>query len=209
MRISELAERTGVPVHTLKYYLREGLLMAGHATSRTRAEYGAEHVDRVRLVRALVENGRVPIVSVRAVVEALDAPPPRTHDLLGVAHCALPAPPSSGEVSLEVAALLDTLGWHVGPDAPALATLSDAVATARANGVPLAPTHLRTYADAMRDVAEVDVDVALAAGSPADAMRMVVLGTVLVDPVLVALRRVAQEAASAGRLPTPHGDTAG
>ena len=38
MRISDLAETTGVPVHTLKYYLREGLLMPGEATSRTRAE---------------------------------------------------------------------------------------------------------------------------------------------------------------------------
>ena len=31
MRISELAERTGVSIPTLKYYLREGLLHAGEA----------------------------------------------------------------------------------------------------------------------------------------------------------------------------------
>ena len=33
VRISELGEATGVPVHTLKYYLREGLLMPGRAIS--------------------------------------------------------------------------------------------------------------------------------------------------------------------------------
>jgi DNA-binding transcriptional MerR regulator len=201
VRISELAERTDVPVHTLKYYLREGLLMPGRATGRTRAEYGEEHVERVRLVRALVEHGHVPIASVRAVVGALDSPPPHTHDLLGVAHCALPAPPTSGEVSAEVAELVASLGWDVGEGAPALANLSDAVSVARANGVPLEPAHLRTYAEAMRRVADLDVDVALAAQSPADAMRMVVVGTVLVDPVLVALRRLAQEASSAQRSP--------
>ena len=50
-----------------------------------------------------------------------------------------------------------------------------------------------------RAVAEVDLDLALAAGSPAEAMHRVVVGTVMVDPVLLALRRVAQEAASAER----------
>ncbi len=199
MRISQLAERTGVPVHTLKFYLREGVLRPGTATSRTRAEYGEDHVQRVRLVRALVEHGEVPLASVRAIVDALDAPPPRRHDLLGVAHCALPASPTSGEVLPDVAALLEALGWRVGPQAPALAELSDAVAAARGAGIPLEPASLRRYAEAMEGVAEIDVDLALGAASPAEALRIVVVGTVLVDPVLVALRRVAQEAVSAAR----------
>jgi len=41
--------------------------------------------------------------------------------------------------------------------------------------------------------------VAERATSPADALRTVVLGTVMIDPVLAALRRVAQEAVSAQR----------
>ena len=51
----------------------------------------------------------------------------------------------------------------------------------------------------MHEVALVDVDHALAADSPEAAMHAVVVGTVMVDPVLVALRRVAQEAVSAQR----------
>ena len=199
MRISELAERTGVPVHTLKFYLREGVLMPGRATSRTRAEYGEEHVARVGLVRALVEHGRVPLAGVRAVVAALDAPPPRRHDLLGVAHCALPGAATDGPVSAEVADLVAGLGWQVGPAAPALASLSSAVPAARSAGVPLPADQLRRYAEAVRGVAEVDVDAALATDDPAEALRTVVLGTVAVDPVILALRRVAQEAVSAER----------
>ena len=199
MRISELAETTGVPVHTLKYYLREGLLMPGEATSRTRAEYGAEHVERVRLVRALVEHGGVGIAGVHSILAALAAPPPSRHELLGVAHCALPTPGDQGPVSEEVAALVDELGWPVWPEAPALRALSAAVAAARAAGVDLPTGSLRRYAAAMADVAAVDLDVALAAESPAAAMHTVVVGTVMVDPVLVALRRLAQESVSARR----------
>jgi DNA-binding transcriptional MerR regulator len=199
MRISELAETTGVPVHTLKYYLREGLLMPGEATSRTRAEYGAEHVERVRLVRALVEHGGVGIAGVHAILAALTAPPPSRHELLGVAHCALPTPGDQGPVSEEVAALVADLGWPVWPEAPALRALSAAVAAARDAGVELSPDSLRRYASAMAEVAVVDLDVALAAESPAAAMHTVVVGTVMVDPVLVALRRLAQESVSARR----------
>jgi len=38
MRISELVERTGVPLATVKFYLRQGMLPPGEAVSATRAE---------------------------------------------------------------------------------------------------------------------------------------------------------------------------
>ena len=199
MRISELGEVTGVPVHTLKYYLREGLLMPGRATSRTRAEYGDEHVERVRLVRALVDQGGVAIAGVRAILVALDAPPPSRHDLYGVAACAMPTPAADRPVDADAVALVEDLGWQVSPDAPALHSLSAAVRAAEAAGVGLSPGLLRRYAEAMRGVADVDLSVAERASSPQEAMRTVVIGTVMVDPVLLALRRVAQEAVSAQR----------
>lgn len=202
MRISELAETTGVPVHTLKYYLREGLLMPGAATSRTRAEYGPEHVERVRLVRALVEHGGVGIAGVRSILEALAAPPPSRHDLLGVAQYALltaGAAVDAEPASQEVDDLIVDLGWTVWPQSPAAQSLSTAVAAARDAGIPLAPGVLRRYAEAMAAVATVDLDEAMAADGPAAAMHTVVVGTVMVDPVLLALRRLAQEAVSASR----------
>lgn len=199
MRISELAQATGVPVHTLKFYLREGVLMPGVATSRTRAEYGPEHVERVRLVRGLVEYGGVSVEGVRSIVHALESPPPSRPELLGVAHATLPAGPTRGGVTAEVAALVDDLGWRVWREGPPMAELSAALEAAREAGVPVSPESLRRYARAMQQVAEVDVDVASRAASPTEALHTVVVGTVMVDPVLVALRRMAQEAVSVGR----------
>ncbi len=199
MRISELGEATGVPVHTLKYYLREGILMPGRTVSRTRADYGPEHVERVRLVRALVEQGGVGIAGVRAILEALDAPPPSRHDLLGVAACAMPTTGADHPVDPEAVAVVDGLGWHVAPDSPAIRSLSAALSAADAAGVGLSPALLRDYAQAVRGVAEVDLGVAERTTSPEQALRTVVIGTVMLDPVLVALRRVAQEAVSAQR----------
>ncbi|QKE84209.1 MerR family transcriptional regulator [Arthrobacter sp. NEB 688] len=199
MRISELAEATGVPVHTLKFYLREGVLQPGRATSRTSADYDDEHVERVRLVRALVEHGGVALSGVRDIVVALTSPPPSRHDLLGAAAAVIPTPAPREAVDPEVTALLEELGWCAWSGAPALGALSDAVAAARAAGVPLDAGTLRRYAEGMALVAEADVDLALAARGPAEAMRIVVVGTVLGDPVLVALRRLAQEAVSSRR----------
>ncbi|MGG5258485.1 MerR family transcriptional regulator [Phycicoccus avicenniae] len=199
MRISELAERTDVPVHTLKFYLRERLLPPGLPTSRTSADYGEEHVERVRLVRALVEHGGVSLAAVRRIVGALEAPPPSRHELLGTAHSTLAGDEAGTHASPEVLALLAELGWCTWEDGPFVAELGRALEAARAAGVPLPPESLRRYAEAMRAVAEADVDLALRATSAAEAMHTVVVGTVMIDPVLVALRRVAQEAASAAR----------
>jgi DNA-binding transcriptional MerR regulator len=206
MRISELAQATDVPTHTLKYYLREGLLMAGAATSRTTADYGVEHVERVRLVRALIEQGGIGIAGVHAVLAALREPPKSWHDFLGIAYAALPLPGASEAVSPEVDDLVAELGWAIEPGCPPAHALGAAIRSAREAGVPLGHDDLLRYAERMHEVALLDlakVDEVAAAGGPAAALRLVVLGNVLLDPVLIALRRVAQEAASAARAEPP------
>ena len=56
MKMSQLCETSGVSVPSIKFYLREGLLPAGERTSATQAEYGPEHVERLRLIRALTSS---------------------------------------------------------------------------------------------------------------------------------------------------------
>jgi DNA-binding transcriptional MerR regulator len=191
MRISELAERSGTTVATLKYYLREGLVPAGESLGATRADYSEAHLQRVRLVRALIDAG-VSVAESKRVVEALDSPPTSRHDLLGKAQYALPATHAQVSVSDEVRDLLGRLGWRVSPDSPALRSLTGAIAAARSAGVPLEPESLTGYARATEGIAAVDV-AAVPRDDLAAALHRVVAGTVLVDPVLAALRRLAQE----------------
>lgn len=199
MRISELSEATGVPVPTLKYYLREGLLMSGVASARTRADYGDEHVSRVRLVRALIEQGGVGIAGVHAILTALDDPPTTRHGFLGAAHQVVPLPGADSPVSDEVRALLDRLGWQVEDDAPAARSLSASLVALRRAGIPTNDALEDAYAHAMEAVARLDLQMVDAAGGPAEALGVVVIANVLTDPILVALRRLAQEALSAAR----------
>ncbi|WP_457253400.1 MerR family transcriptional regulator [Pedococcus sp. P5_B7] len=191
MRMSELSERSGTTVATLKYYLREGLVPAGESLGATRADYSEAHLQRVRLVRALIDAG-VSVAQSRRVVQTLDSPPTSRHDLLGKAQYALPATHPDIAVSAEVTELVAGLGWRVSPDSPALRSLTGAIAAARSAGVPLEPDSLTGYARATEGVAAVDV-AAVPRDDLAAALHRVVAGTVLVDPVLAALRRLAQE----------------
>lgn len=203
MKMSELSERSGTPVATLKYYLREGLVPAGESLGATRADYSEAHLQRVRLVRALIDAG-VSVAQSRRVVQTLDSPPTSRHDLLGKAQYALPASHPDVSVSAEVTELVAGLGWHVSPESPALRFLTGAIAAARSAGVPLEPASLTGYARATEGIAAVDV-AAVPRDDLAAALHRVVAGTVLVDPVLAALRRLAQEhvSSAAREVPAP------
>lgn len=204
MRISGLAAATGVPVATLKYYLREGLVPPGAATSRTQADYDDTHVARVRLVRALTESAGLSLAAVRDVLAALDDPPMSRHGLLGAAHHALVAAEGEGmsreepgavgddEARRRVLELVAERGWC---DDPLLVDrLGEQLRAADAAGVAVSDGYLRALAAAADRVAAADLSTVR--GEPADALRQVVLGTLLTDPLLVTLRRMAQERAS-------------
>ena len=72
MRISDLARISGVPLPTIKFYIRERLLHRGRPTARNQAEYGEEHLARLQLIRVLAGIGRLSLSSVRRVLAALD-----------------------------------------------------------------------------------------------------------------------------------------
>ena len=89
MKISELAAATQVSVPTLKYYLREGLLAPGTSLSRTQARYDESHVQRVTLVRALLESGGLSIAATKRVLATIDSPDSERLDVLANAQRAL------------------------------------------------------------------------------------------------------------------------
>ncbi len=71
LRMSELAERSGVSAGTIKHYLREGLLGTDDEvvrTSRNMAYYPVEFVDRVRLIKRLQEERFMPLRVIRDLI---------------------------------------------------------------------------------------------------------------------------------------------
>jgi DNA-binding transcriptional MerR regulator len=69
LRIGELAERAGVTVATIKYYIREGLLPPPSVkTGRTMGYYDLAYLDRLRLVRRLREEHYLPVRVIRTIL---------------------------------------------------------------------------------------------------------------------------------------------
>ncbi|MET3920313.1 MerR family transcriptional regulator [Arthrobacter sp. UYEF20] len=196
MRISQLAAATGVPVATIKYYLREKLLHEGVLTSATQARYDDSHVRRLKLIRALVGTAGLSVAAARELLLGVDNPPEAGHDLLGLAHRAVTRP-APDDVDLAPAQeLLRRWGWgEQACDRNTQAALVEALAGLSSAGFELPSPVLDRYAQAMRDVADADVG-SVPTDSPEAAMRYVVLGTVLMEPVLLAMRRLAQQSAS-------------
>jgi DNA-binding transcriptional MerR regulator len=75
LKISELAEEAGVPVATVRHYLREGLLPEGEKTSRNMAYYPPELVDRIRLIKQLQEERFMPLRVIGELLDREDADP--------------------------------------------------------------------------------------------------------------------------------------
>jgi DNA-binding transcriptional MerR regulator len=71
LKMSELAERSGVSAATIKHYLREGLLGPDEEvvrTSRNMAYYPPEFVERVRLIKRLQEERFMPLRVIRELI---------------------------------------------------------------------------------------------------------------------------------------------
>jgi DNA-binding transcriptional MerR regulator len=71
LKMSELAERSGVSTATIKHYLREGLLGDDDdvvRTSRNMAYYPVDFVERVRLIKRLQEERFMPLRVIRELI---------------------------------------------------------------------------------------------------------------------------------------------
>ncbi len=82
LKMSELAERSGVSAGTIKHYLREGLLGPGVdvvRTSRNMAYYPPEFVQRIQLIKRLQEERFMPL---RVIRDLLASDPDRAARLI-------------------------------------------------------------------------------------------------------------------------------
>ena len=204
MRLSELADRSGTSIPTIKYYIREGLLPPGRTTSPRQAEYDDAHLGRLRLVRALVDVGGLSLAAVRDVLAATaevgegGGADVAVDVAVGVAHAALGPRPGAdatdgtGGAHPRATALLARLGWEADPAGSAVGQLEAALAALEAVGLEVDDERVRVYGDAAMAVAEHDVGRVPREADPVTTVTSVVLGTVLYEPLLLALRRLAQ-----------------
>jgi DNA-binding transcriptional MerR regulator len=210
MKMRELSAVSGLPVATIKFYVREGLLHAGRATSATQAEYDESHIERLRLIRVLREVGEMPLARIDAVVQAIEDERTPLADLIAEAHHALgpeaPEPsPELADARESVLDLVERRGWLILSDAPAIDALAAALVAVREmwNEPACGADIFDDYAEAAERIAEHELATVDPSRGRGDTVRQVITGTVVFERALVALRRLAQEHFSHTRFGEP------
>ncbi|WP_326631683.1 MULTISPECIES: MerR family transcriptional regulator [unclassified Streptomyces] len=203
MRIGELSRRSGVPVPTIKFYVREGLLPAGQLTSPNQASYDSGHERRLKLIRALLDVGGLSLAAIGDVLHAIDDPAQPVHDVLGAAAKRITAleggepGPELEDAREEVAELLVRRGWRAEAHSPAGEALAGVLVALRRAGHGGFVELLDDYAAAAEPVARADLDYVGRRVAREDLVESVVVGTVLGEAMFSALRRLAHVDASA------------
>ena len=212
LRVSSLSDRSGVPLSTIKYYIREGLLAAGDRSGPNRASYSERHVERLELIRALREVGGLRIEAVRRVLDAVDHPE-RGEDPVEFALLAgrrgreaLQAPRSAEEraacehTEREVQELVAELDWPIpGQGGGYVTRIAEAVVQIRRHLRPDFPIELlRGYADLAWRTSEFEFassptpdPVPMPGDDLVEPVKRAVLATILLEPVLLAFRSYA------------------
>jgi DNA-binding transcriptional MerR regulator len=199
MLVSELAERADVPLATVKYYLREGLLPHGGVVGPRRAEYDESHVQRLRILRLLREIGGVPVSSLRVVMDALDDEDLPIHDVMTLTADVISAGPEPGAQDAASLAIVDeviaAMGWHgLRPESVDRLRLAALVAAVNGPGPLVASVEaLRYYAGVADQLARTEVHYIDYTRDRAELLEEMITGSVLFGQIFGLLRQMSQE----------------
>jgi len=199
MLVSELADRADVPVATVKYYLREGLLPPGATIAPRRAEYDESHVRRLRILRLLREIGGVPVSSLRRVMDALDDEELPIHDVLTLTADVITAGPEPGETDARstqiVDEVFDAVGWDgIRSESVDRQRLESLVSLLNSPG-PLGTSAqvLGYYAGLADQLARTEIKMIDESRDRADLLEDMVTGSVVYGQVFILLRQLGHE----------------
>lgn len=190
---------------TIKYYLREGLLPPGRATAATQAEYGEAHVRRLRLIRALIGVRGLSVSAAKDVLDVITEGKADTHELLGLVFGIWPSADGSAkdeapdQDTAGVDDLVAEMGWTVSEHNPAREVVTRTLRTLNSLGMDYDWRALLPYAELAERTAVLDLDQLQGPDDPLEKAERAVLLTFLLEPALLALRRLAQEAESTVR----------
>ncbi len=202
MWISELSDRTRVPIDTINHYLRIGVLHRGRPIADRRSEYDETHVERLRLIRAMIEVGGMRLDSVRRVFDAVDESQTSLRQALGQAHYELSRRflDAEHEPSAESLATVDGViarqGWDIWEHSAHRVALAASLDTLGEVDSSVDDILLDFYARMASEMAAFEIAHVDASSSHDAAIRSVVVGTALYEPLILLLRRLAQEHAS-------------
>lgn len=205
MRISELSRRSGSPVTTVKYYVREGLLPEGERLSGNQTEYTEAHVHRVRLVRALIETGGLSIAAAKRVLRTLDDDASLAHTFEAAQHAmGVRSTDAPSEAARDrIADLAARQRWRVTADNPGVDVAARVLDDFAAIGFDPSGDYLETYAEAAASVAHADLTALRERDTPESVAELMVVGTVVGDALFAGLRRLAHQDATAELFPVP------
>jgi DNA-binding transcriptional MerR regulator len=204
LTIQGLSRMTGVSVPSIKFYLRESLLAPGDPSRPGRAYYDERHVRRLAVIRALRDVAGLSIDVIRRALAAIDAPGTDTVAVIAPAIDALAtprdAPPLDAELRrarTDVTALFDRVELVVRPGAGSRETLARTLAALRRLGAEVSVDDLERYVAMLRPLAHEEIENeqtrAMLLSDKEQSLELAILGTVLFEPVIIALRRALHE----------------
>lgn len=202
MKLSELAERSGVTTTTLKHWIRVGVLPPGRLRNRTTAVYEQRHVDRARLIVVLRDVYGASIPRIRSLTALIDAPGTMTLEVMNACQAlALGVPedidsdPGHAEYRERTHELMRRRDWRGYPGA-AERGLASALAQAAEVGLDYDVDELMEYADALEPLAARNVAALGPAGSADQVATRMLLAVNARARQLVAVSSLAHAAAS-------------
>ncbi len=72
MTISELSAQSGVPLSTIKFYIRKNLLPGPVKTGQTRGYYTLRHLNRLELIQKMKKEEKMTIEKINGIVQMID-----------------------------------------------------------------------------------------------------------------------------------------
>jgi DNA-binding transcriptional MerR regulator len=199
MRISDLSRQSGVPVATIKFYLREQLLPPGTPTGRNQAVYDEAHLRRLNLIRVLTSVGQLDLTSVRSLVHAIGDDKTSLTTLHRIIDEVLfpETQPLGGSENIhrarsDVDGFIEARGWRVPRDAPGRERFALVLAGLRLLGCESATEFFVPYAEAAERLARHELDEFSVDGNQEDRGSTVVR-MILLDAAQTAIRRMAHD----------------
>ncbi len=80
--VSQLSQLSGVPVTTIKFYIRKNLLPKPVKTGKTRAYYTISHINRLKLIQKIRKEGDMSLDKIREIINMMDSVQQSEQDLV-------------------------------------------------------------------------------------------------------------------------------